>query len=177
VKFFYLKKIENGDDLNVKNKYGSTALRVASLKGNFDIVKLLVENGADLNAKNEYGDSALMAASLKGYFDIVKFLVANGADLNLENEAGHTALMEASAVGRYKISVYLLEHGASKFFDYLNGLIFDTAVNERIKEINKIRAVINAILFPCDEPVIAQIVGEFTDGLENLTKNIKNKNN
>ena len=42
------------------------------------------------------------------------------------------------------------------------------AVNKRIKEIIKIRKVIQTILFPCDAPVIAQIISEFTDGLENL---------
>ena len=45
------------------------------------------------------------------------------------------------------------------------------AVNKRIKEIIKIRKVIQTILFPSNTPVIVQIISEFsqfTDGLENL---------
>jgi len=183
--------IEHGVDPNKKTITTSrnSAHMTASLNGHFDIVKFLIKNGADLNAKDFNSNSALMKASLKGHFEIVKFLIENGADLNVKSKYysrhpqqrrgqyhNHTALMYASNNGNFEIAVYLLEHGAETRRFFFNKEV-KAALNERIEEINEIRVVIKAILFPCDEPVIAQIVAEFTDGLENLTKNKKDKNN
>ena len=70
-------------------------------------------------------------------------------------------------MGYYEIEVYVLEHFAEI---RPSGYMSNYTVNRRINEINKIRKVIETTLFPYDDPVIAQIVSEFTDGLENLKK-------
>ena len=82
--------IENGADLNIKDNEGRTALIWASIKENFEIVKLLVENGADLDIKDNEGKTALIWASIKENFKIVKFLVENGADLDIQDNSGRT---------------------------------------------------------------------------------------
>lgn len=54
--------IENGADVNSKDKNGNTALISASSNRDLEIAKLLIENRADLNAKNKHGKTALMVA-------------------------------------------------------------------------------------------------------------------
>ena len=98
--------IENGADVNAKNKYGFSALTLAASKGLIDTVNLLVvkgadtaeallnaisrgqektagiliERGADVNAKNKYGVSALMLAASLRLTNTVNLLIAKGAD-------------------------------------------------------------------------------------------------
>ncbi|KZP09676.1 hypothetical protein FIBSPDRAFT_900282 [Athelia psychrophila] len=84
----------------INNARHHTALVLASLKGNLDIIKILVVNGVLLDAigwetsktsgivnrNNARHRTALVLASLKGNLDIVKILVENGALLNTEGE-------------------------------------------------------------------------------------------
>ncbi len=51
----------------------------ASLRGNVDVVKLLLAKGADINAKTKGGQTALMAASSGGHQEVVNLLKAHGA--------------------------------------------------------------------------------------------------
>ena len=101
--------IENGADVNAKDKYGDTALIEA---GHLEVVKLLIENGADVNAKNEDGKTALMRASREGHLEVVKYLIENGADVNAKSNNGWTALMRASYNGHLEVVKYLIENGA-----------------------------------------------------------------
>jgi ankyrin repeat protein len=55
--------IENGADINIKNKEGNTALIYAAENKNSDLAKILIENGADINIKNKEGKTALAIAS------------------------------------------------------------------------------------------------------------------
>ena len=45
--------IENGADVNAKNKSDSTSLMYALEGGHTNTARLLIENGADVNAKNK----------------------------------------------------------------------------------------------------------------------------
>lgn len=47
--------IENGADVNLKDKRGSTPLYWAAFRNNFEIAKMLLEKGADVNIKNNDG--------------------------------------------------------------------------------------------------------------------------
>jgi ankyrin repeat protein len=107
-----------------------------------------------------------MYASIQGYFEIAKLLVENGADPNVKNMGGRTALRLASEWRNFRIAVYLVEHFAE--MRPWRSLLDVATIKERINEINEIRKVIETILFPCDDPFIARIISEFTDGLENL---------
>lgn len=42
-------------DVNIQNKFGYTALHVATLEGHERIVELLLKNGADKNIENDDG--------------------------------------------------------------------------------------------------------------------------
>jgi ankyrin repeat protein len=86
--------VELGADVNVKNKYGDTALIATIDRTSIDkdIVKLLIDNGANVNDTDRDGFTALMHAAKKGDKDIVQLLLENGADTNIESNNGKTAL-------------------------------------------------------------------------------------
>ena len=80
--------IDKGADINLVNRYGSTALIIASIYGNIKIVKLLLENKADINVVNLYHNTALKNAVISGHKEITTMLVDNGADVNIGDDRG-----------------------------------------------------------------------------------------
>ena len=105
--------VENGADVNAKDRQNKTAMIHASESGRLEMVKCLVKNGADVNAKDNLNDTALMAASFNGHLETVKYLVENGAQLNAKREDGVTELMYASERGHLEMVKYLVEKGAN----------------------------------------------------------------
>ena len=123
--------IENGADVNAKDKDGVSALMLAASLGFIDMIDLLtskgantsdalidaitigqediaksmIENGADVNAKNKYGFSALTLAASKGLIDTVNLLVVKGADTA-------EALLNAIVSGQETTAGILIEKGA-----------------------------------------------------------------
>jgi hypothetical protein len=67
--------LEAGANVNLKDKYGHTALMLAAIShANLDIFVLLLVAGADPMIKDERGRTALDMAKLEGNLKIVKFL-------------------------------------------------------------------------------------------------------
>lgn len=101
-----LKWAANNNRLDVVKlliNYGSNIndgsfLIVPSMKGYFEIVKILIENGANIHYNN---DTALKIASLYGHLKIVKLLIENGAKIN------NTALKWAYENKHYKVINFL----------------------------------------------------------------------
>jgi len=58
------KAIEQGADVNEKNKNGQTALIIAASKNLLEMAELLIEQGADINIKDNLGFTALMFAEI-----------------------------------------------------------------------------------------------------------------
>ena len=102
--------VENGIDVNAKDKDRNTALICASKNNNLEIVKYLVDVGADLNAEGgHYNKTALMYASENGRLEMVKYLVEKGADVNQKGGYYYkTALMLASLNGHLSIVKFLV---------------------------------------------------------------------
>ena len=73
---------------------GASALHVAVLKDNREIVQLLLDNGADFEIKalDEFKGSPLEWAAFFGIKDMAVFLVDSGADINARNAYGTTPL-------------------------------------------------------------------------------------
>jgi len=56
--------IENGADVNARNRYGNTPLMLASINGRQEAVRFLIEAGADMNVKDSEGSTSLKYASM-----------------------------------------------------------------------------------------------------------------
>jgi ankyrin repeat protein len=90
VEFF----IENGADINIKNKDGDTPLLtyIKIFPDKKNTTKLLIKKGADLNIVDQKKRTALHIASIKGFTEIVKLLIAAGANKDIKDEYDETAL-------------------------------------------------------------------------------------
>ncbi len=71
--------IQKGFDIDIKNKYGNTALMRASYNKLLGILKLLLENNANPNIQNNFGNNALYWAEHYRNPEIIKLLKKYGA--------------------------------------------------------------------------------------------------
>jgi ankyrin repeat protein len=95
--------INNGADVNSVNKYGSTALMLASSDSAVEVMELLLLNGALINHQNKQGITALTKATREGWKEAVKVLLDSGADIHIRDKDNKNALYyaeEYSAVDR-----------------------------------------------------------------------------
>ena len=71
--------LEKEDVNKVTDEYARKALMVASLKGDPEIVQLLLDAGADVHAVNSNGETALKLASREEHTEVINLLKKAGA--------------------------------------------------------------------------------------------------
>lgn len=79
---------ENADDLNKEKMYDfkkNTPLCLASFKGHFEIIWLLLRDGYSCNDLDDLGNNCLHLAAASGNFQAVNTLINDGANSNLLN--------------------------------------------------------------------------------------------
>lgn len=133
---------KEADELNIT---GQTALFMATLKEQNDVVQYLIEKGSKVNVKNRYGVSPLLLCAEGGNETLVKLLVSVGADVNMSPSgdlaiehilAGQTPLYGAAKKGHYHICKFLIENGADVNAETMTGATpLYTAVEEGHLEI------------------------------------------
>lgn len=92
--------------LSYHNLAGDTALMLAALKGNAEVVEVLLQGGAPLNHE---GWTPLTYAAFEGHLDIVERLLAAGADVNALAPNHANALMLAARNGHIDVVRRLLK--------------------------------------------------------------------
>jgi hypothetical protein len=99
--------------VGLRDRFGHTALTMASMEGCLDVVEWLVEvAGADVEAKSNNGYNALHSASAVGNIEVVKWLVQEGhAPIEAVNLDGDTALLCAYDVNNRAIVEWLIKVG------------------------------------------------------------------
>ena len=105
--------IAEGADFDEVDFVSGSPLHIASVKGEFDIVELLLEAGADVNSE-EFGksDTPLHWASLGGFTRIIERLTLAGADIDALNEYQNTPLHIAVESSHADAAQKLIELGA-----------------------------------------------------------------
>lgn len=95
--------------VDAATKKGNTALHIASLAGQEEVVKLLIQHNASVNVQSQNGFTPLYMAAQENHDSVVKLLLANGANQSLATEDGFTPLAVAMQQGHDKVVAVLLE--------------------------------------------------------------------
>jgi cytohesin len=97
--------------VGARDKDDRTPLHAAAVRGDPEVVRLLVERGAPVNAADRHGETALHIAAAAGRSEIVKLLLAAGADCKARAGTDHTTpLYEAAVRGHADVVGTLLAH-------------------------------------------------------------------
>lgn len=96
---FIIFLIEEGVDINAKNKYGQTALHTAVEVGGYDTVKILLRAGANPNIISNDGYTPLILAAEYADLAIFNLLMDHGARPDLYRRGGISALQAAMGAG------------------------------------------------------------------------------
>ena len=103
---------------------GASALHIAALKNDRELVSILLESGADIDirARDDYGGSPLEWAVFFGVKDMAVFLVESGADLNARNVVGTTPIDAAGTDNPFVSAEDLAEFNENRAFlkEYLS---------------------------------------------------------
>ncbi|KAG8008768.1 Ankyrin-3, partial [Nibea albiflora] len=105
-----LDYLKNGVDINICNQKGNTALHIASLAGQTDVVKELVTHNANVNAQSQNGFTPLYMAAQENHMDVVQFLLDHGSSQSIATEDGFTPLAVALQQGHDQVVSLLLEN-------------------------------------------------------------------
>jgi len=106
-----LELLEQGEDPNIKDAIGMTALHAAAKKGYEEIVNQLLCRRAHVNAQATgwQSESPLHYASKYGHTEVAQRLLANRADPNLLSKDGRSALHYAQEKKQKKIVHMLMQ--------------------------------------------------------------------
>ena len=80
------------ENLDIPDRAGKTPLYYATLRGNLEVVKLLLESGCECDHLNSFGDTPLITATVNKRLDLVKILLDAGADPQRTDRNGNSAL-------------------------------------------------------------------------------------
>lgn len=111
---YYLLEHANKASLEIKNQDGNTPLQIACLKGNKDMVNMILKLGGNIYTKNKYGDTPLHSAIRDANEELIRFLLFNGSSIFDKNDLGETPLFTAVITLNRKLIVVkiLCENGS-----------------------------------------------------------------
>jgi ankyrin repeat protein len=107
--------LQQGTDVNARERDMTTPLLRAVLEGNKEIVAFLLTKGAEVEVRNAWpGGTPLYYAAEKGHKEIVELLIAKGTGVNprVNYPAGDTPLHAATRGGHMEIVKLLIKNGA-----------------------------------------------------------------
>jgi len=76
-------QIAAGVDVNALDRFGQSALMLASQRGHLEAVRILIDAGADLDTTAKFGLSATMLAVINHHESVARELAAAGANLRI----------------------------------------------------------------------------------------------
>ncbi|RXM51517.1 MULTISPECIES: ankyrin repeat domain-containing protein [unclassified Chryseobacterium] len=91
--------LENGTDVNTRDRKGRSLLLIATVEKLTEMAKLLITYKADVNLQDDQLDSAFLYAGASGQTELVKLYLENGARFDVFNRYNGTALIPACERG------------------------------------------------------------------------------
>jgi len=87
------QRLDQGGDVSAADaKFGVTPLDWAAMRGDTDVVQLLIDRGADVNGSNKDGSTALHGAAFLGRARVAELLIRKGAHTEVRNIRRETPL-------------------------------------------------------------------------------------
>jgi ankyrin repeat protein len=118
--------IENKANLDIRDKwYNRTELHWAAIKGNKEIVELLLNHGARVNTADSSGNTPLYYAGKYGHKDIAQLLVSNGAIAGSVEENYDNSKYLAEGINIGEAVIWHLGHCGYAIKTNKHFLIFD----------------------------------------------------
>lgn len=107
------KAIEQGADLEAKDPgTGASVLHYAVMRGNPEILQLLLSKGVDVNSRTKNGTTPLHTAVLYNRYEVAETLLNKGADVDAKSSSGATPLAIATTARNRAIAELLRARGA-----------------------------------------------------------------
>ena len=107
------KLIEQGANIEAKDPgTGASVLHYAVMRGNPEILQLLLGRGVDVNSRTRNGTTPLHTAVLYNRYEVAELLINRGADVDAKSASGATPLALASAAKNRVIAELLRARGA-----------------------------------------------------------------
>lgn len=133
-----IKEVENllskkSIDVNLKDKYGYTALHLAARLDELEIAKLLVKNGATVNSTDVFKDTPLLDSTRNSTNAMSKFLLCNKASKNVKDRHLMTPLHNSSKNSDIFIMMMIQSNDITKMCEQL-----DITIDYYDEEENKI---------------------------------------
>lgn len=90
-----------------------TAMHIAAINGNLQIIAILIKADAKLDPVDQLGDTPLHLAADRNQTEAAKLLLDSGAEVDPQNKDGMTPLMIAANRGNLELVRALLAKGAN----------------------------------------------------------------
>ena len=97
--------LEQGVDVNEKNKHGFPIFHSVGLSGDADLIQKFLDHGVDVNGKSKRGGTALELAIISGNLEAIKLILNNGG---VAKNAIRTALLAE----HLDVAEFLIKEGA-----------------------------------------------------------------
>jgi len=118
---YYLLENATKASMEIKNQDGNTPLQVACLKGNKDMVNMILKFGGNIYTKNKYGDTPLHSAIRISNEELIRFLLFNGSSIFEKNTLGESPLFTAvNTLNKKLIVIKILCEAGSELLDKNN---------------------------------------------------------
>lgn len=88
----------------------SSAVLLAAMAGNMEVVDVLVAARADINAQNRISLNPFLWGCISGNLELVKRMVEAGTDLELRTRFGGVGIHPAAEKGHVEVTQYLGAH-------------------------------------------------------------------
>jgi ankyrin repeat protein len=184
-----------GFDPNTEYVNGVPVLHIAALKGNLELVKILIDSGVDINGVtkkytvihndppadydewrsgpwegDDYltnGINPLHAAAIGGDTEVMQFLIKKGISIEDKAKCNKTPLVSAVSNGRFEAVRLLLELGADP--------LTKVGLGNRISDISVM--FVNDDFWPMITKAVAKAEKEVQAKINEVVKDIDNSNN
>lgn len=106
--------LARGERIDMKDRYGRTALQYAVLGGHYDAFETLFRAGANIHVQNSFKSSTVHLAATWNRAQMVKLMVTAGRlDINATSKfTGYTMLHSAAVNCNLDLVQFLIQHGA-----------------------------------------------------------------